>query len=147
MHRTGVHRYGHSCVRVKGDDGGRGGGKGRVRDQKGELSIWSGHQLEATENFGGHGLGGAEFGAHGCAADGESGGELHMQRLRQVRLLGRGLLRVVHGHHLAHAAGQVAEEPGPHLRVHPLGGGQEARDLVHALVESGSVFTEDGGIC
>lgn len=144
MHRTGVERNRNSCVCVKGDDRGSGGGKGRVRDQKGELSIGCGHQLEPTKDFGGHGVGRTEFSS---TADGQSGWELHVEGLSQVRLLGRGLLRIVHGHHLAHAAGQVVEEPRPHLRVHPLWGGQEAGDLVHALVESSSVFAQDGGIC
>lgn len=147
VHGTGVERNGHSCVCVKGDDGGCGGGKGRVRDQKSELSIGCGHQLEASKDLRGDRLSRAEFGAHRGAADGQGGRQLHVERLRQVSLLGRGLLRVVHGHHLAHAAGQVVEEPGPHLRVHPLWGGQEAGDLVHALVESCSVFAEDGGVC
>lgn len=122
MDRAGVHRHRHSCVRVKRDDGSRGGGggEGRVRDQKSELSVCGGHQLEATEDLRRGGLDRAEFRAHGCAADGQSGRELYVERLSQVCLLGRHLLCVVHGHHLAHAAGQVAEEPGPHLGVHPL---------------------------
>lgn len=120
MHRTGVDRNRHSCVCIKRDDRRCGGGKGRVRDQKSELSVGCGHQLEPTKDLRGDGLGGAEFGAHCSTADGQSRWELHMEGLSQVRLLGRGLLRIVHGHHLAHAAGQVAEEPRPHLRVHPL---------------------------
>lgn len=147
VHRAGVNRHGHSCVCVKRDDGGRGRSEGRVGDQKGELSVGRGHQLEPAEHLRGDSLRWAELGAHSGTADGQGGWELHVQRLSQVRLLGRGLLRVVQGHHLAHAVGQVVEEPRPHLGVHPLGGGQEAGDLVHALVESGSVFTQDGGIC
>lgn len=143
MHRTGVERNRHTCVCVKRDNRGRGGGKGRVRDQKSELSIGRGHQLEPAKDFGGHCLGGTEFGG---TADGQSGRELDVEGLGQVRLLGRGLLWIVHGHHLAHAAGQVVEEPRPHLRVHSVRGGQEAGDLVHALVESGSVFAEHGGV-
>lgn len=117
MHRTGVQRDRHSRVCVKGYDRRGGGAKRRVRDQKGELSIGGGHQLEATEDLGGHRFGRTEFGA---AADGQSGWKLHMKRLSQVRLLGCSLLLIVHGHHLTHAAGQVVEEPRPHLRVHPL---------------------------
>lgn len=120
MHRTCVERNRHSGICVKGYDRGCGGGKGRVRDQKSELSIGCGHQLEPTKDLGGDSLGRAEFGAHSSTVDGQSGWELHMERLSQVRLLGRGLLGIVHGHHLAHAAGQVVEESGPHLRVHPL---------------------------
>lgn len=120
VHRTGVDCNRHSSVCVKGDDRGCGGGKSRARDQKSVLSIGCGHQLEPTKDLRGDGLGRTEFRAHGSTADGQSGWELHMERLSQVRLLGRGLLRVVHGHHLAHAAGQVVEEPRPHLRVHPL---------------------------
>lgn len=144
VHRAGVERDGHSRVCVKGDDRRRSGGKGRVGDQEGELSVGGGHQLEAAEDFGRHGVGGTEFGP---AVDGQRGGQLDVERLSQMRLLGRGLLRVVHGHHLAHAAGQVVEEPRPHLRVHPLRGGEEAGDLVHALVETGSVFAQDAGVC
>lgn len=144
MHRAGVERNGHSRVCVKGDDRRRGGGEGRVGDQEGELSVGGGHQLEAAEDFGRHGVGGAEFGR---AVDGQRGRQLDVERLSQMRLLGRGLLRVVHGHHLAHAAGQVVEEPRPHLRVHPLRGGEETGDLVHALVETGSVFAQDAGVC
>lgn len=120
MHRTGVNRDRHSCVRIQGDDRGCGGGKGRVGDQKSKLSIGCRHELEATKDLGGDGFGRTEFGAHGSAADGESGGKLHMERLGQVRLLRGGLLGVVHGHHLAHATGQVVEEPRPHLRVDSL---------------------------
>lgn len=108
MHRTGVERNGHSCVCVKGDDGGCAGGKGRVRDQKSELSIGCGHQLEPTKDFGGYGLGRTEFSG---TTDGQSRRELNVEGLSQVRLLGRGLLWIVNGHHLAHAAGQVIEEP------------------------------------
>lgn len=147
VHRTGVNCNRHSCVCVKRDNRSCGGGKGRVGDQKSELSIGCWHQLEPAKDLGGDSLGRTEFGAHGGAADGQSGWELHMEGLCQVRLLGRGLLRVIHRHHLAHAAGQVVEEPRPHLRIHPLWGGQEAGDLVHALVESGSILAQNGGIC
>lgn len=116
MHRAGVQRDGHSRVCVKGYDRRGGGAKRRVRDQKGELSISGGHQLEATENLGRYSFGRTEFSA---AIDGQSGWKLHMKRLSQVRLLGCGLLLIVHGNHLTHAAGQVVEEPRPHLRVHP----------------------------
>lgn len=146
MHRACVDSDRHPRVCVKGNDRGRGGAEGGVRDQKGELSIGSRDELEAAEDFGGHGFGGAELGGHGRAADGQRGRELHVERLSQVRRLGRSLLGVVHGHHLTHAAGQVAEEPRPDFRVHPLRGGQEAGDLVHALVESGSVFAQDRGV-
>lgn len=108
MHGAGVQRHGHSCVCVKGYDRRGSGAKRRVRDQKGELSIGGGDQLEAAKDFGRHGFGGAEFGA---AADGQRGRKLHVKRLRQVRLLGCSLLLIVHGHHLTHAAGQVVEEP------------------------------------
>lgn len=147
VHGTGVHRHRNPCVGVQRDDGSCGGGERRVRDQEGELSVRGRNQLEAPKDLRGHGLHRAELGGHGCAADGHGGGELHVEGLGQVRLLGRGLLRVAHRHHLAHAAGQVVEEPGPHLHAHPLGSGQEARDLVRALVESGSVFTHDRGVC
>lgn len=143
VHRAGVERNWHPGVRVKGDNRRRARGEGRVRDEEGELAVAGGDQLEAAEDFGGHRLGGAELGG---SVDGQRGRQLDVQRLRQVRLLRRGLLRVVHGHHLAHAAGQVAEEPRPHLRVHTLGGGEEAGHLVHALVEAGPVFAEDAGI-
>lgn len=106
MHGTGVQRDRHSCVCVKGYDRRGGGAKRRVGDQKGELSISGGDQLEATEDFGRHSFGGAEFRA---AADGQRGWKLHVKRLSQV--LGCSLLLIVHGHHLTHAAGQVAEEP------------------------------------
>lgn len=146
VHGTGVHRNRNSCVGVKRDDWRRGRAEGRVRDQESKLSIGSRHQLEAAKDLRRNGFGGTEFGAHGGAADGQSGRKLHVQGLGQVRLLGRGLLGVVDGQHLVHAAGQVVEEPRPHLRVHALGGGEEAGDLVHALVESGSVFAQNGGV-
>lgn len=53
---------------------------------------------------------------------------------------------VVHGVDLRHAAGQVSQEPRPHVGVDALGGGQEAGDLVHALAEARAVLPEDGGI-
>lgn len=143
VHRAGVERNGHSGVRVKGNNRRRARGKSRVGDEEGKLAVAGGDQLEAAEDFGGHRLGGAELGG---SVDGQRGRQLDVQRLRQVRLLGRGLLRVVHGHHLAHAAGQVAEKPRPHLRVHALGGGEKAGHLVHALIEAGPVFAEDAGI-
>lgn len=53
---------------------------------------------------------------------------------------------VVHGVDLSHAAGQVAEEPRAHLSVDALAGGQEARDLVHALTEAGAVLPQNSGV-
>lgn len=108
MYRTGVQRDRHSGVCVKGYDRPGSGAKRRVRDQKSELSISGGDQLEATEDFRRHSFGGTEFSA---AADGQRGRKLHMKRLGQVRLLGCSLLLIVHGHHLTHAAGQVVEQP------------------------------------
>lgn len=140
VHWAGIERNRHTGVRVKGDDRRRARGEGRVGDEEGELAVAGGDQLEAAEDFGGHRLGGAELGAR---VDGQRGRQLDVQRLRQVR---GALLRVVHGHHLAHAAGQVAEEPRPNLRVHSLRGGEEAGHLVHALVEAGAVFAEDAGV-
>jgi len=132
---------GHASVRVQG------GREGRVRDQKGELSVVGGHQLEAPEDLGGDGLGGgAEFAAQGgSAVDGQRGGELHVERLAGRLLLA--VLWIVHADHLAHAAGQVVEEPRPHLGVNALGGRQETRHLVHALVEARPVLAQDRGVC
>lgn len=143
VHRAGVERNGHPGVRVKGDNRRRARGKSRVGDEESELAVACGDQLEAAEDFGGQRLGRAELGG---SVYGQRGRQLDMQWLCQVRLLRCGLLRVVHGHHLSHAAGQVAEEPRPHLRVHALGGGKEAGHLVHALIEAGPVFAEDAGI-
>lgn len=57
------------------------------------------------------------------------------------------LAGVVHGVDLSHAAGQVAQEARPDLRVDPFTSGQKARDFVHALTEARAVFSQDGGVC
>jgi len=59
----------------------------------------------------------------------------------------RGVRRVVHGVDLGHAAGEVAQEPGAHLSVHTLAGGEEPRHLVHALAEAGAVLAQHRGVC
>lgn len=53
---------------------------------------------------------------------------------------------VVHGVDLSHATGQVAEETRAHLGVDALAGGQEARDLVHALAEASAVLPQNSGV-
>jgi len=144
--RTSVHRDRYTCVRVEGDNRGGGVAKRGVGDQKRELSICSRHKLEPPEHFGGHRFRGAEFGSHLCAVDGQGGGELDVKGLGEMGRLRSGLLGVVHGDHLAHAAGQVVEETGSNLGVHPLAGGQEAGDFVHAFVESCTVLAQHCGV-
>lgn len=60
---------------------------------------------------------------------------------------GGGGRRVVHGVDLGHAAGQVAQEPGAHLSVDALAGGEEPCHLVHALAEAGAVLAQHRGVC
>lgn len=131
MNRTGVNRNG-ACVGVERDDW------RWARDEEGKLSVSGRHELETPQDFGARGLSRAELGG----ADGQCGGQLHVERLRDV-LLGRGLLGV---HHLAHAAGQVAEKSGAHLRVHSFRSGQEACHLVHALIKTSAILAQDRGI-
>lgn len=54
--------------------------------------------------------------------------------------------RVIHSHDLAQASGEVAEQAGAYVCVHPFAGGEEPGHLVHALIESSSVFAKDGGV-
>ena len=56
------------------------------------------------------------------------------------------LAGVVHCVDLGHAVGQVAEEPRPDLGVDTLAGGQEAGDFIHALAETGTIFSQDCGV-
>lgn len=56
------------------------------------------------------------------------------------------LAGVVHRVDLGHAAGQVAEEPRSDLGVDTFAGGQEPGDFVHALAETGAIFSQDGGV-
>lgn len=53
---------------------------------------------------------------------------------------------VVHGVDLGHAVGQVAQQACAHFSVHAFACGQEARDLVHALAETGPVLPQYGGV-
>lgn len=56
------------------------------------------------------------------------------------------LAGVVHSVDLGHAVGQVAEEPSPDLGVDTFAGGQESGDFIHALAETGTVFSQDSGV-
>lgn len=56
------------------------------------------------------------------------------------------LAGVVHSVDLGHAVGQVAEEPRPDLGVDTFAGGQEAGDFIHALAETGTIFSQDCGV-
>lgn len=56
------------------------------------------------------------------------------------------LAGVVHRVDLGHAAGQVAEEPRPDLGVDTFAGGQEPGDFIHALAETGTIFSQDSGV-
>lgn len=56
------------------------------------------------------------------------------------------LAGVVHRVDLGHTAGQVAEEPRPDLGVDTFAGGQEPSDFIHALAETGTIFSQDSGV-
>lgn len=53
---------------------------------------------------------------------------------------------VVHGVDLGHAVSQVAEETRSDFGVDALAGGQEAGDFIHALAETGAVFSQNSGV-
>lgn len=57
------------------------------------------------------------------------------------------LAGIVHGVNLGHAVGQVTEQPRPDLGVDTFAGGQEPGDFIHALAETGTVFSQDRGVC
>lgn len=56
------------------------------------------------------------------------------------------LAGVVHSVDLGHAVGQVAEQPRPDLGVDTFAGGQEPGDFIHALAETGTIFSQDSGV-
>lgn len=56
------------------------------------------------------------------------------------------LAGVVHCVDLGHAIGKVAEKPRSDLGIDAFAGGEETGDFIHALAETGSVFSQDGGI-
>lgn len=56
------------------------------------------------------------------------------------------LAGVVHSVDLGHAVGQVAEETRSDLGVYTFAGGQEPGDFIHALAETGAIFSQDGGV-
>lgn len=56
------------------------------------------------------------------------------------------LAGVVHGVDLGHAVSQVAEETRSDFGVDSLAGGQEAGDFIHALAETGAVFSQNSGV-
>lgn len=74
MDGAGVNRDRYTCIGVEWDHGSRGGTEGGVGYEKGELSIRGRYKLEPPKNFGGQGLGGAEFGTHGGTVDWQGGG-------------------------------------------------------------------------
>lgn len=57
------------------------------------------------------------------------------------------LAGVVHGVDLGHAVGQMTEQTRPDLGVDAFAGGQEAGDFIHALAETGAIFSQDCGVC
>lgn len=50
---------------------------------------------------------------------------------------------IIHGVDLGHAAGQMSEETRSDLGVYTLACGQEPGDFVHALAETGAIFSQD----
>lgn len=56
------------------------------------------------------------------------------------------LAGVVHSVDLGHAVGQVAKEPRPDLSIDTFTGGQETGDLIHALAETSTIFSQDSGV-
>lgn len=56
------------------------------------------------------------------------------------------LAGIVHSVDLGHAVGQVAKEPRPDLGVDTFAGGQEPGDFIHALAETGTIFSQDSGV-
>lgn len=56
------------------------------------------------------------------------------------------LAGIVHSVDLGHAVGQVAEETRSDLGVYTFAGGQEPGDFIHALAETGAIFSQDGGV-
>lgn len=56
------------------------------------------------------------------------------------------LAGVVHGVNLGHAVGQVTKQPRPDLGVDAFTGGQEPGDFIHALAETGTIFSQDSGV-
>lgn len=56
------------------------------------------------------------------------------------------LAGVVHSVDLGHAVRQVSEEPRPHLGVDTFTGGQEPGDFIHALAETGAIFSQDSRV-
>lgn len=56
------------------------------------------------------------------------------------------LAGIVHSVDLGHAVGQVAEETRSDLGVYTFAGGQEPGDFIHALAETGAIFSQDSGV-
>lgn len=56
------------------------------------------------------------------------------------------LAGIIHGIDLGHAVGQVAEESRPDFGVDTFAGGQEPGHFIHALTESGTIFSQDSGV-
>ena len=56
------------------------------------------------------------------------------------------LAGVIHGVDLGHAVGQVAEQPRPDLGVDTFAGGKEPGHFIHALAETGAIFSQDCGV-
>lgn len=56
------------------------------------------------------------------------------------------LAGVVHSVDLGHAVGQMSEETRSDLSIYTLASGQEASDFIHALAESGTIFSQYSGV-
>lgn len=56
------------------------------------------------------------------------------------------LAGIVHSVDLGHAVGQVTEETRSDLGVYTFAGGQEPGDFIHALAETGAIFSQDSGV-
>lgn len=126
----------HSTTRSKGGAG----------DEEGKLPIGGWQQLEATVHLG---CISAWFAGHArerpcTTARWHQGWPKGCSWWQRWRWGGR---RVVHGVDLGHTAGQVAQEPGAHLSVDALAGGEKPRHLVHALTEASTVLAQHRGVC
>lgn len=117
----------------------------RTGNDKGELSVWRWHHLEARVQL--HHLRGEVHLRAGCAGHPRSRGSWHLcARLSQSRCARMRCVEV-DAVDLAHAGRQVTQEARPDLWVHSFTRGQEAGDFPDTLAESGSVFAQEWWVC
>lgn len=135
-----------------------------VGDEEGKLAVRSRHHLEAAKNLCRLSRRASQFAGRAAGRGRRAPGDGHeRRRWRERRVLRtswsrrrrrrrrlQGWVRlpgVGHGVDLGHAVGQVAEQPGAHLRVNALARGQEAGHLVHALAEARAVLPQHARVC